>query len=290
MNVLSLFDGMSCGQIALKELGANVTNYYASEIDRYAIEQTHLNFPDTIQLGDVREVSGKNLPKIDLLIGGSPCPGFSIAGSQRGMDDPRSALFMEFVRILKECREVNPDIKFMFENVNMADKNVYFINEQLGCLPIYIDSALVSAQHRLRLYWTNIRTEKGGIIPTPRPRGINIADVIGERSAKCSSEPIRLNKDEPGKKRIPSQDRIFDYSGKAPALARSSGGQQPKISINGVVRRMTVDECCKLQTIPDWYIWNCSDRQRNFMIGNGWTIEVIKHLLGYFVTQFEAGK
>lgn len=108
MNVLSLFDGMSCGRIALRELGIKVDRYYASEINKHAIKQTQLNFPDTIQLGDVRGVHAKDLPKIDLLIGGSPCQGFSFAGKQFNFNDPRSALFFEFVRILNECREINP--------------------------------------------------------------------------------------------------------------------------------------------------------------------------------------
>lgn len=158
MNVLSLFDGMSCGQIALRELGIKVDRYYASEINKHAIKQTQLNFPDTIQLGDVRGVHAKDLPKIDLLIGGSPCQGFSFAGKQLNFNDPRSALFFEFVRILNECREINPDVKFLLENVRMKRECEQVISDTLGIKPVMINSALVSAQNRVRLYWSNIRT------------------------------------------------------------------------------------------------------------------------------------
>lgn len=160
MIVLSLFDGMSCGQIALRELGIPVEKYYASEINKHAITQTQLNFPNTIQLGDVTKLSAKNLPKIDLLIGGSPCQGFSYAGKMLNFDDPRSKLFFEYVRILNECRDINPDVKFLLENVVMEKKCERTISELLGLRPVKINSALVSAQNRVRLYWTNIRVRR----------------------------------------------------------------------------------------------------------------------------------
>ena len=148
MNVLSLFDGMSCGQIALRELGIKVNKYFASEIDKYAIAQTQLNFPDTIQLGNVKDVRAKDLPKIDLLLGGSPCQGFSLAGRQLNFNDPRSALFFEFVRILKEIRGINPDVIFLLENVRMKREYQDIISAQLGLRPVLINSARVSAQNR----------------------------------------------------------------------------------------------------------------------------------------------
>ena len=186
MNVLSLFDGMSCGQIALRELGLKVDRYYASEINKYAIRQTQLNFPDTIQLGDVRSVHAKDLPKIDLLIGGSPCQGFSFAGKQLNFNDPRSALFFEFARILNECREINPDVKFMLENVRMKREYEQVISDTLGVKPVMINSALVSAQNRVRLYWSNIRTAPSGLfeirtdIPQPKDRGLFLRDILGD--------------------------------------------------------------------------------------------------------------
>lgn len=152
MNVLSLFDGMSCGQIALERLGIKVDKYYASEIDKYAIQVAQKNYPNTIQLGDVRDWREWNLPKIDLLIGGSPCQGFSFAGKQLNFEDPRSKLFFEFVDVLKH---VKPRY-FLLENVKMKKESQDIISKYLGVEPIEINSSLVSAQNRVRLYWTNI--------------------------------------------------------------------------------------------------------------------------------------
>lgn len=185
MNILSLFDGMSCGQIALREIGVKVDKYFASEIDKHAIAQTQLNFPETIQLGSVTEVKATDLPPIDLLIGGSPCQGFSFAGKQLNFSDPRSVLFFEYVRILKEIREINPNVKFLLENVRMKRQFEAVISEQLGLQPVMINSALVSAQNRVRLYWTNIRTRKEGLfselytdIPQPKDKGVLLQDIL----------------------------------------------------------------------------------------------------------------
>jgi len=152
MNVLSLFDGMSCGQIALRKMGIKVDNYYASEIDKYAITVAKKNFPDMNHIGDVTEVRAEDLPKIDLLMGGSPCQGFSFAGKQLNFDDPRSALFFEFVRLLRDCKPKY----FLLENVRMKKEYQDVISEHLSVEPVKINSALVSAQNRVRLYWTNI--------------------------------------------------------------------------------------------------------------------------------------
>ncbi len=192
MNVLSLFDGMSCGQQALDRLGVKVDNYYASEIDKYAIKITQKNYPDTIQLGDVRDVKGADLPDIDLILCGSPCQGFSFAGQQLAFDDPRSALFFEFIRILKECKPKY----FLLENVRMKKEYIDIITDQVsecypkegsfvqalpfGALnfvkkiePVLINSSLVSAQNRQRLYWTNIPN-----VTQPVDRGIALRDVL----------------------------------------------------------------------------------------------------------------
>ncbi len=160
INVLSLFDGMSCGQIALREAGIKVNKYFASEIDKFAIQQTQHNFPDTVQLGSVTGVRAADLPHIDLLIGGSPCQGFSFAGKQLNFNDPRSVLFFEYVRILREIQEYNPGVLFLLENVRMRKECEQVITDQLGLEPVVINSALVSAQNRVRLYWTNIRTRE----------------------------------------------------------------------------------------------------------------------------------
>jgi DNA-cytosine methyltransferase len=152
INVLSLFDGISCGQVALQRAGVVVNNYFASEVDKYAIAVTQKNYPNTHQLGDVTAIKAEHLPKIDLLIGGSPCQGFSFAGKGLNFDDPRSKLFFEFVRLLKE---VKPKY-FLLENVVMKKEISAVISELLGVQPIMINSSLVSAQNRKRLYWTNI--------------------------------------------------------------------------------------------------------------------------------------
>jgi DNA (cytosine-5)-methyltransferase 3A len=181
MNVLSLFDGMSCGQIALKELGVKVDNYFAAEIDKHAIQVTKHNFPNTIHLGDVTKVSSSDLPKIDLLMGGSPCQGFSFAGKQLAFDDPRSKLFFEFVR-LKD--ELNPKY-FLLENVRMAKEHENVITRFMGVEPIYINSALLSAQSRPRVYWTNINAHPSGLfgdlkclIPQPKDKGVLLRDIL----------------------------------------------------------------------------------------------------------------
>lgn len=181
ITVLSLFDGMSCGQIALQKLGIKVKQYYAAEIDKHAIQVTQHNFPNTIQLGDVTKVFAKDLPRIDLLIGGSPCQGFSFAGKQLAFDDPRSKLFFEFVRLKNEC---NPTY-FMLENVKMKKEFEIIISKYMGVAPIEINSALLSAQNRVRLYWTNIAAEPYGLfgdmqcmIPQPKDKGILLRDIL----------------------------------------------------------------------------------------------------------------
>lgn len=173
MNVLSLFDGMSCGQIALERAGFKVDKYFAAEIDKYAMQVTQANYPDTIQIGDACQVKAKDLPKIDIILAGSPCQGFSLAGKQLNFSDERSALFFEFVRILKEVRKINPDVFFLLENVKMKREYQDIISDYMGCNPIVINSALLSAQNRVRLYWTNIP-----VIGEPKDKGILLKDIL----------------------------------------------------------------------------------------------------------------
>jgi site-specific DNA-cytosine methylase len=177
MNVLSLFDGMSCGQIALNKLGIDYDKYFACEIDKYAMQVTQHNFPNTIQLGDVQFVTKETFGthKIDLIMGGSPCQGFSFAGKQLNFDDPRSALFFEFVRLIKELKPKY----FLLENVKMKKEYQDVISKYMGCEPVKINSALVSAQTRKRLYWTNIP----GIVQ-PEDKGIVLKDII-EKGDSC---------------------------------------------------------------------------------------------------------
>lgn len=198
MNVLSLFDGMSCGQIALKELNIFIDTYYASEIDRFAIAQTQLNFPNTIQIGDVKKVNVLDLQPIDLLIRGSPCTNLSFAGTRKGLCtkenieivsleqylelkeqgfefEGQSYLFWEYMRILTEIREYNPNVLFLLENVEMGKKWETVFNKAIGIQGIHINSSLVSAQSRKRIYWTNI---DGGNIPQPKDKGLFLRDIL----------------------------------------------------------------------------------------------------------------
>ena len=309
MNVLSLFDGMSCGQIALRELGIKVNKYFASEIDKHAISQTQLNFPDTIQLGNVTDVRAKDLPKIDLLLGGSPCQGFSFAGRQLNFNDPRSALFFEYVRILNEIREINPDVIFLFENVRMKREYQDIISAQLGLRPVLINSARVSAQNRERLYWSNIRTRKidqsgtiGTAIPQPEDLGLFFRDIMEEDvpGNYYLSEEVVANRIK-HKERNKSKGNGFGMvvrtlNEKSTAICVGGRGIYDLVSVTETkrtnqydevrkrterIRRYTPTECSRLQTIPDWYRWKSSNTQKYKMLGNGWTVKVIMHILKY---------
>jgi len=182
MNVLSLFDGMSCGQQALERAGFKIDNYFASEIKPHAIKVTQHNYPDTIQLGDIKNIKASDLPKIDLLIGGSPCQDFSIANKERkGLQGEKSGLFYEYLRLLKEC---NPKY-FLLENVAMDDFSYNTISHLLGTFPVDINSKLVSAQMRQRSYWTNIGPyylDMFGMryceIPQPKDKKIFLKDIL----------------------------------------------------------------------------------------------------------------
>lgn len=169
MIVLSLFDGMSCGRLALERAGVQVTKYYASEVDKYAIQVSKNNYPDVIQLGDINNWTNWSIETPDLVIGGSPCQGFSFAGKQLAFDDPRSALFWKYVEIV---RHYKPKY-FLLENVRMKKEHLQVITDALGVEPICINSALVSAQNRVRYYWTNIPN-----VTQPTDKGIVLKDII----------------------------------------------------------------------------------------------------------------
>lgn len=234
INVLSLFDGMSCGRIALERAGIPVANYFASEIDPHAIKVSRANWPDIVHLGDVRGIRPSELPPIDLLIGGSPCQGFSFAGKQLNFDDPRSALFFEFVRIHTECLWINPDLDFMLENVRMKKEYQDIISQHLGVQPVAINSALVSAQNRYRLYWTSL-----GEIEQPEDKGLVLADIL-ERdlfqaySFKDFSPKDKKNYvqwDSSGKGYNSQQDRAYHPDGKMCTLPYHS----PRSKLNVLV-------------------------------------------------------
>ena len=276
INVLSVFDGLSCGQIALNRAGIKYDNYFASEIDEHAIKVTKQNFPNTLHLGDVTKVNSKSLPKIDLLIGGSPCQGFSIAGGRLNFEDPRSKLFFEFVRLKNE---LNPTY-FLLENVKMKKEWQNIITQYLGVEPIEINSKLVSGQNRPRLYWTNIPN-----VTQPEDLDIVVEDIlmtdeeIGEGSNLHLSEKAiaymsRLRKGKPR----------WDYhtnplKGKAACLTANMYKGVPYGVIKEKMRRLHPIECERLQTVPDNYTASVSNTQRYKMLGNGWTIDVITHIL-----------
>jgi DNA-cytosine methyltransferase len=270
-NVLSLFDGMSCGQLALDTLGIKVNNYFASEIDPYAIKIAKKNYPNTKHIGSVVDVKGSDLPEIDLLIGGSPCQSFSNAGDRTGMDG-KSKLFWEFVRVLKET---NPTY-FLLENVRMKKEWENIITEQLGVKPILINSRLVSAQNRPRLYWTNIPN-----IEQPLDRGLVLADILEDTwddkfnlSEKACDYMSRLRN---GKPRW--EYHTNPLNGKSACLTANMYKGVPYGVIKEQLRRLTPVECERLQTVPDNYTAGVSDTQRFKMLGNGWTVDIIAHLL-----------
>ena len=280
INVLSLFDGMSCGQIALNKLGIKYDNYYASEIDKFAIGITKKNYPNTIHLGDVRDVKGEDLPKIDLLFGGSPCQSFSNAGKGEGFEGS-SGIFWEYVRVLKE---VKPKY-FMLENVKMKKEWQDIITKELGVEPIAINSSLLSGQNRPRLYWTNIPG-----VEQPEDKGIKLKDIleddnlVDKQHLMTPKAMAYMDGMRNGKQRWEYHKNPLD--GKAACIVASFY----KLSGLGVLdyrksgkpcRRLTPLECERLQTVPDNYTESASRTQRYKMIGNGWTVDVIAHIFSY---------
>lgn len=238
INVLSLFDGMSCGQIALERAGIKVNNYYACEIDKHAIAVTMANYPNTIQLGDVTKVFGMMLPKIDLLIGGSPCQGFSFIGKMLNFDDDRSRLFFEYDRIRKELTEDNPDLKFLLENVRMKEESKNIITQHLGVEPVFICSSNFSAAKRKRFYWTNIcelqeyKETKSGVLLKDilEVEGIHVVKQHGEYSyrgdkANCTDKNYFKGSDNHGQRsQLVDPKRYLTQAEEERARRKHTGG------------------------------------------------------------------
>lgn len=279
-NVLSLFDGMSCGQIALNKLGIKYDNYYASEIDEPAMSVTQFNYPNTIQMGSITELQSSQLPKIDLLFGGSPCQSFSNAGNGKGFDG-KSGLFYDFVRLLKECKPTY----FLLENVKMKKEWQDIISEELGVQPIKINSNLVSAQNRERLYWTNIP-----VVGLPDDKHIYIEDILDtnfdskywlkERNAELLSKKVNIE-GAPDICCIDVYNKKFKKDRKSPTLTLPHHNSL-RLLQDSKFRKLTPNECERLQTVPvDYTNTGIADIHRYSMLGNGWTVDVIAFIFSF---------
>lgn len=291
MNILSLFDGMSCGMIAAERAGLKVDNYYASEIDKYSQIVSSANYPQIKRFGDVTRWKewGIDWSSIDLLIGGSPCQGFSFAGKQLAFDDPRSKLFFVYVDILNHIKSENKNVKFLLENVKMKKEYLDVISEKLGVNPVFINSNLVSAQNRQRYYWCNWE------VPQPEDEGVHLSEII-ENSIPYHKKSWGINANywkgatvEQFFKKSRRELIFFIGRGNNPSGFRAIDGKTPSLTSNCYeannfladktgYRKLTPIECERLQTVPDNYTNHVSNTQRYKMLGNGWTVDVIAHI------------
>jgi len=290
MKVLSLFDGISCGRVALERAGISVDKYYASEIDKHAITISKNNYPDIHHIGDVREIDCFTFKDVDLIIAGSPCQDLSNykydRGDVKGLEGDKSSLFYYFVKAIKE---IKPKY-FLLENVaSMQKKWVDVITQELGVEPIMINSALVCGAERKRLYWTNIPG-----VTQPQDKNINLKDIVlPEKEVpekhwytkyehtyhgddKKVEATLHLNGHRQSKE-------VYNLKGKCNTLLCDGNGGNlvKKIYQNGRIRKLTPLEYERLQTLPDEYTRGVSDSARYTAIGNGWTVDVITHILKF---------
>jgi DNA (cytosine-5)-methyltransferase 3A len=277
MNVLSLFDGISCGQVALNRAGVEYDKYYASEIKPHAINITQHNYPNTIQLGDIKELKGDDLPKIDLLFGGSPCQDFSRANKvQKGVDGEKSGLFWEYIRVL---REVKPTY-FLLENVRMKKEWQDLISEELGVQPVRINSSLVSGAMRDRFYWTNIPFD--GL---PKDKGVKLGDIIDNGYVDREKGLCLLESySRPLKNPVKIARRYFLYGFWQVVFRDEETYNKLKenygLAEEGDVRYMTHREMERAQTMPMDYTSMVSRNDAACVLGDGWTVDVIAHIFG----------
>jgi DNA (cytosine-5)-methyltransferase 1/DNA (cytosine-5)-methyltransferase 3A len=288
MRVLSLFDGMSCGQIALNRIGIKPKKYYAAEIDKYAIKVTQANYPDTIQLGSVTEWQewDINWSSIDLVTGGFPCQAWSMAGKQLGDKDERGMLFWVMLDIMKQVKQHNPKVKFLIENVKMKvefeEYITYHTEQALGevCKTL-INSALVSAQNRNRYYWTNWHVEQ------PEDKGIVLADIIesGFYSTREKSYCLDANYGKGSNFRrfffCGSRQIVLKLGYRIPSYIEKNNANKIMHGSKNQWRLLSVVECEKIQTVPVLYVERVAIPKfhKYKMLGNGWTVDVIAHIL-----------
>jgi len=271
MNVLSLFDGMSCGKIALERAGISVTNYFASEIDKHAIKVSNANYPEIIQLGNVVEISQSMLPQIDLLIGGSPCQSISNLGDGSGLAGT-SGLFYHYLRLKQELKPKY----FLLENVVGNKEAIKTISKLMEVEPILINSNLVSAQNRSRYYWTNIPTT----LPVAKDiKLVDILDQVPKPSCELSAARLRWLLSEKGQECLRKHYASLDPVKASCLTARSDASWNCNyVTRNGRITKLTCEEYEKLQTVPVGYTAGVADAQRYKMLGNGWTVDVIAHI------------
>lgn len=310
MRVLSLFDGICCGHLALEKAGIKIDSYDAYEIEKNAIKATETNFSDVVHHGDVtKEDFTKYQGKIDLIIGRSPCQGFSSSGKQLNFNDPRSKLFFEYVRAIKECQPKY----FLLENVVMKKEWKDIISSYLGVEPIEINSSLVSAQNRRRLYWTNIPN-----VTLPEDKNITLEDILediefpnpaairGRRLNKATIVGRRLDKNGHRKdtdKTIPitqclevratntDKSNCLTTVDKDNVLTPLSIGRHPDAFKNNLpFRYYTTKEMCRLQTVPDDFLNMIPDSAARKALGNGWTVDVIAHIFSFLPDEYKEDK
>lgn len=270
VNVLSLFDGISCAQVAIARNGIKIDNYFSSEINKNAIRVTQQNYPNTIQVGNILTLKSSNLPKIDIIIGGSPCQGFSIAGKRMNFHDERSALFFQFVRLLDECKPKY----FLLENVKMKLEHQKIISKSLGVTPVLINSGLVSKQNRERLYWTNIN------IPKLHDKNNNFDNYLYRLGHGLVKDEIKFFKKYPA---LAAQWPATKYRLVTNLVEAKSAFENKDIlklrRDKNITRSLTPEECEELQTLPVGYTKMLKNTQRYATIGNGFTVDVIYNIL-----------
>ena len=277
MNVLSLFDGMSCGQIALNRCGIKYENYFASEIKKHAIEVTQHNYPKTIQLGNIKDIKKKDLPQIDLILAGSPCQDFSRGNKTRdGLDGQKSSLFFEFYRLYKECKPKY----FILENVIMPPADYEYLSRLMETYPVRINSSKVSAQFRDRLYWTNIGQEYRDLfgfrysdIPQPKDKKLYLKDILTSGfTDKLKSRCLLTNTGQINENQEYLLNR-YKTTGMITIVF-----EKEDLSVESV-RTLNQIEMERLQTVPENYTSIVDVNKASDLLGDGWTVDVISHIL-----------